>query len=131
MKKIILLAVCATLLATACQKAKDILTVKAFFSANAFTELNCDSWTGSHSDNSFDSVNVTFTNNSQRLLHVNWIDYNGQEQTWFDLANGTSHDVPTFKTHVWIIRKTDGACSTVLKIKQGSTTHETVSFGEQ
>lgn len=130
-KNTTLLMLVAVLLIGGCSKIIDVLTVKAIYNASAFTEISCDNVTGQHSDNSFDSVNVTFTNNSKRLLHINWIDYSGQEQSWIDLADGNSHDIPTYKTHVWIIRKTDGACSTILKIKNGATTHETVSFGQQ
>jgi hypothetical protein len=131
MKKIMLLALCATLLTTACQKAKDLLTVKAFYNSNAFNEKNCDELSGLASTTGIDSVNVTFTNNSKRQLHINWINYSGAEEHWIDLEDGASHDIPTFKTHVWIVRKTDGACSTILIVRNGATNHETVSFGQQ
>ena len=131
MKKIFFLIVSAALITTSCQKVKDLLTVKAFYNANAFTEKTCDQLTGLASQNSLDSINITFTNNSKRLLHINWIDYSGHEVTYHDLADGTSWDCPTFLTHPWIARKTDGACSTILIPKTGASSHETVSFGQQ
>ena len=126
-----MLVVSAVILTTSCQKVKDLLTVKAFYNANAFTEKTCDQFPGVKSLVYTDSVNITFTNNSKRELHINWIDYTGTEQTWVDLSDGASHDVPTFITHVWIVRKTDGACATILIPKTGASSHETVSFGQQ
>lgn len=131
MKKILLLAVCAALMTTACQKAKDLLTVKAFYNATAFTEKNCDQLSGTVSGPGIDPVTITFTNNSKRQLHINWIDDSGSEVHYIDIEDGHSIDQPTFKSHVWIVRKTDGACSTILIVKNTATSHETVSFGEQ
>jgi hypothetical protein len=131
MKKLIPLALSILIISAACQKAKDLLTVKAFYNANAFTEKNCDQLGSVKSINSLDSVNITFTNKSKRLLHINWIDYTGSEVTYKDLADGASWDVPTYQTHPWLIRKTDGACLTILIPKAGASSHETVSFGEQ
>ncbi len=131
MKRLFILLTSAVLLNTACQKAKDLLTVKAFYNAGAFTEKSCDQLTGTKSLNSLDSVNITFTNNSKRLLHIKWVDYNGSEVNYSDLADGNSWSVPTYLTHVWVIRKTDGACSTILIPKTGAASHETVTFGQQ
>ena len=130
MKKLFLLSIATVFLFTACQKAKDILTVKAIYNANAFTEKNCDQLGSVGSVNSIDSINITFTNHSKRQLHINWIDYTSAEVTYHDLEDGASWDCPTFLTHPWIIRKTDGACSTILIAKMGASNHETVSFGE-
>lgn len=131
MKRLLLLVFATALLTNACQKVKDLLTVKAFYNSNAFTEKTCDQFPGVKSLNSLDSINITFTNNSKRTLHINWIDYNGSEVTYSDLADGGSWSVPTYLTHVWIVRKTDGACSTILIPKTGAASHETVSFGQQ
>lgn len=131
MKKLFFLAIVVGIIAAGCTKVKDILTVKAIYNSAAFTEKNCDQLTGLKSLNSLDSVNVTFTNHSKRLLHINWIDYSGSEVSYQDLADGASWTVPTYLTHVWIIRKTDNACSTILILKTGAARNETVSFGEQ
>ena len=131
MKKLFLLTITVGIIATGCTKVKDILTIKAIYNAASFTEKNCDQLSGLKSLNSFDTVNITFTNHSKRLLHINWIDYNGSEMSYKDLEDGTSWTIPTYLTHVWIIRKTDNACSTILIPKTGAGTNETVSFGEQ
>lgn len=131
MKRLLILIVSAALLATSCQKVKDLLTVKAFYNSNAFSEKNCDQFPGVKSLTSLDSINITFTNNSKRELHINWIDYSGSEQPYSDLADGSSWSVPTYLTHVWIVRKTDGACATILIPKSGAASHEDVSFGQQ
>lgn len=131
MKRLFFLVVAATILTTSCKKVTNLLTVKAFYTAGAFTEKSCEELVGLKSINSIDSVNITFTNNSKRLLHIKWIDYNGTEVAYSDLADGTSWSVPTYLTHPWVIRKTDGACSTILIPKAGASSHETVSFGEQ
>ncbi|MBS1625643.1 MAG: hypothetical protein JST83_16570 [Bacteroidetes bacterium] len=131
MKKLLLLALTVGIIASSCTKVKDILTVKAIYNANAFTEKNCDQLTGLKSLNSLDAVNVTFVNHSKRQLHINWIDYSGSEVSYKDLEDGDSWTIPTYLTHVWIIRKTDNACSTILIPKTGAGRDETVSFGEQ
>jgi hypothetical protein len=130
MKRLLLLIICATFITTACKKVTDILTVKAIYNANAFTEKNCDQLGIVKSVYDFDSVNITFTNNSKRLLHINWLDYTGHEVTYHDLEDGASWSIPTYQTHPWIIRKTDGACSTILIPKAGAASHENVSFGQ-
>jgi len=131
MKRLFFLVLLSAVIATSCKKVTDLLTVKAFYNTNAFTEKNCDQFGSVASINSIDSVNITFTNNSKRELHINWIDYSGHEVTYHDLPDGASWDCPTFLTHPWIIRKTDGACSTILIPKTGASSHETVSFGQQ
>ncbi|MBP9151673.1 MAG: hypothetical protein KBF73_05280 [Flavobacteriales bacterium] len=114
-----------------CDKIKDLLTVKAFYNSNAFTETDCEQLAGMHSDNSLDPITVTFVNNSKRELHINWIDYNGSEVGYYDLEDGDSVVVPTYLTHVWIIRLTNNACSTILIPKIGAAQAETVTFGEE
>jgi hypothetical protein len=131
MKRFFFLVIAATILTTSCKKVVDLLKVKAFYTAGSFYEINCDQLGAQASQNSLDSVNITFTNNSKRELHINWIDYTGHEVTYHDLADGASWDCPTFLTHPWIIRKTDGACSTILIPKMGAASHETVSFGQE
>jgi 5'-3' exonuclease len=131
MKRLLLLIICATFITTACKKVTDILTVKAIYNANAFTEKNCDQLGTVKSINSNTAVNITFVNNSKRQLHINWLDYNGAEQHYKDLEDGQSWICPTFLTHPWIIRKTDNACATILIPKAGATSSETVSFGER
>lgn len=131
MKRLFFLVLLATIITTSCKKVTDLLTVKAFYNAGSFTEKNCDQLIGLKSINSIDSVNITFTNNSKRLLHIKWIDYNGSEVSYSDLADGASWSVPTYLTHPWVIRKTDGACATILIPKMGASSHETVSFGQQ
>ena len=131
MKKLLLLSIVLGIIAASCSKVKDILTVKAIYNANAFTETNCDQLSGQKSLNSLNPIDITFTNHCKRELHINWIDYNGSEVSYKDLADGDSWTVPTYFTHVWIIRKTDGACSTILIPKTGAGRTETVSFGEK
>ena len=131
MKKFILFVVVVVIASTGCQKVKDLLQVIACYNASAFTEKTCDQFPGVKSLTDLDSVNITFTNNSKRLLHINWIDYSGSEVTYTDLPDGGTWSIPTFLTHVWIIRKTDGACSTILIPKTGANSHEDVTFGEQ
>ncbi len=131
MKRLFFLVLSVAIITTSCNKVKDLLQVKAFYNANAFTEKTCDQFGSVASVNSIDSINITFTNNSKRELHINWIDYTGAEVTYHDLPDGASWDCPTFLTHPWIVRKTDGACSTILIPKTGAGSHETVSFGQQ
>lgn len=131
MKKLLLPVICVALTITSCKKIIDVLTIKAIYNANAFTEKNCDQLGTVKSLNSYTAINITFVNHSKRQLHINWLDYNGAEQTYKDLEDGQSWDCPTFLTHPWIIRKTDGACSTILIPKAGASANETVSFGEQ
>lgn len=130
MRKLLLLTIIVGIIAAGCTKVKDILTVKAIYNSASFTEKNCDQLAGLKSLNSLNAVDVTFTNHSKRLLHINWIDYNGTEVSYKDLEDGASWSIPTFLTHVWIIRKTDNACSTILIPKAGTARTETVSFGE-
>ena len=131
MKKSILLLSAIVLVLAGCDKIIDLLNVKAFYNAGAFTEQDCDQFPGVRSTAALDSVNVTFVNNSKRELHINWIDYDGSEVSYFDLADGASVDVPTYITHVWIVRLTNNACSTILIPKTGASQHETVTFGEE
>jgi len=129
-KSLVFLAVIIVLISS-CDKITDLLTVKAFYNAGAFTEQDCDQFPGVRSTAALDSVNITFVNNSKRELHINWIDYDGSEVSYFDLADGASVDVPTYLTHVWIVRLTNNACSTILTPKIGASQHETVTFGEE
>lgn len=131
MKKVLLPLICCLLAISSCKKIIDVLTVKAIYNANAFTESNCDKLGTVKSINSYTAIDITFVNNSKRQLHINWIDYNGAEQHYKDLEDGQSWVCPTFLTHPWIIRKTDNACATILTPKAGAGTSETVSFGEK
>ncbi len=131
MKKSIFPITAIFLILAGCDKITDLLTVKAFYNAVAFTEQDCDQFPGVRSTAALDSVNIKFVNNSKRELHINWIDYDGSEVSYFDLADGASVDVPTYLTHVWIVRLTNNACSTILIPKTGASQHETVTFGEE
>jgi hypothetical protein len=131
MRKSLIPLMCVMLTIAGCDKITDLLTVKAFYNANAFDELACDQFPGVQSVSALDPVNVTFVNNSKRELHINWINYDGSEVSYFDLADGDSVDVPTYLTHVWIIRLTNNACSTILIPKMGAGPNETVTFGEE
>jgi hypothetical protein len=131
MKKSILLLSAIVLVLAGCDKITALLNVKAFYNAGAFTEQDCEQFPGVRSTATLDSVNIKFVNNSKRELHINWIDYDGSEVSYFDLADGASVDVPTYLTHVWIVRLTNNSCSTILIPKTGASHHETVTFGEE
>jgi hypothetical protein len=131
MKKPLLLFVIIAIGAAGCDKITDLLTVKAFYTAAAFEEHDCDHLASLSSQNSLDAVNVTFVNNSKRELNINWIDYDGMEVSYFDLEDGDSVSVPTYLTHPWIIRLNNNACSTILVPKVGAGQNETVTFGEE
>lgn len=125
-----LAALCSALIFTSCKKETDKI-VKAIFDATAFTEKSCDSLGAVASMSATDTVTITFTNNSNGELHINWIDYSGNEQDWIDVADGTSQDVITYLTHPWIVRKADSTCVTILIAKTGASSTEAVSFEEQ
>jgi len=131
MKKALLAMFVIASIATGCDKITDLLTVKAFYNSTAFTETDCEQLAGVRSDLSTDSMNITFVNNSERELHINWIDLDGSEVSYFDLADGASVDVPTYKGHAWIVRLTNNGCSTILKSTSSAGQSETVSFGAE
>jgi hypothetical protein len=131
MKKALLLLAIIAIGAAGCDKITDLLTVKAFYNAAAFEEHDCEHLSGIRSINSLDAVNLTFINNSKRELNINWIDYDGMEVSYFELADGDTVSVPSYLTHPWIIRLTNNACSTILIPKAGAGANETVTFGEE
>jgi hypothetical protein len=127
MKESILVFATLILFTAACNKNK-VKPVEATFDNSAFTENTCSQASGLESDSAATTITITFTNNTDRDLHINWIDYAGAEQDWIDLDMGTSDDVPTFLTHVWIVRQDDGSCVTILTPKAGASSTETVTF---
>ncbi len=131
MKKTLLLFAIIAISAAGCEKVTDLLTVKAFYTATSFDEHDCDHASSLASQNSLDPVYITFVNNSKRQLHINWLNYNGEEVTQFNLEDGDSVGVTSYLTHPWIIRLTNGACSTIIIPKYGANASETVTFGEE
>ena len=47
---------------------------------------------------------ITFINASDGAITVNWIDYEGKEQFWFELQPGQSQRQETYVTHPWCVR---------------------------
>ena len=47
---------------------------------------------------------ITFVNSHDGAINVNWVDYQGTEQFWFELQPGQSHRQETFVTHPWCVR---------------------------
>lgn len=131
MKKSLFLFAAMAMLTTGCEKITDLLTVRAFYTATSFEEHDCDHAASLASQNSLDPVYINFVNNSKRTLNINWLNYEGQEVTYFELEDGESVGVPSYLTHPWIIRLTNGACSTILIPKMGANASETVTFGEE
>ena len=48
-----------------------------------------------------ESIGVRFTNQSTKTLKVNWINFQGKQVKYTDLAPGCVWDVNTFATHPW------------------------------
>ena len=51
------------------------------------------------------SVKVTFYNNTSSSVRVYWINFQGVEVKYFDLAPGNSYIQPTYNTHKWRVRQ--------------------------
>jgi hypothetical protein len=131
MRTALLLFAIIAISASGCEKATDLLTVKAFFTAVSFEEHACDHASSLASQNSLDPVYINFVNNSNRTLTINWINYDGLEVNYFELADGDSVGVPSYLTHPWIIRTSADDCATIVIAKFGANASETVTFGEE
>ncbi|MBO0347198.1 hypothetical protein J0X15_18360 [Roseibium sp. CAU 1637] len=53
---------------------------------------------------------IVFQNNSTRPVDVNWIGYDGNTRHFATLEPGQMLNQPTFVTHAWLVRETNGPC---------------------
>lgn len=72
--------------------------------------LNCQERSSLKSHNDNQSTVVQFVNLTSTLAHVYWIDFDGQEQSYYDMPAHSVATVDTYVTHPWVIRDASGNC---------------------
>jgi hypothetical protein len=50
-----------------------------------------------------DAINLTFVNNSQKTVKIDWVAYDGALTTYGEPAPGVSFEQPTYLTHPWAV----------------------------
>ncbi|HEX5839419.1 MAG TPA: hypothetical protein VFY26_16400 [Anaerolineales bacterium] len=71
-------------------------------------------------------VNLTFTNNSDSIVDVYWIDYNCEKQLYGTLEPGGSYQQGTYATHPWVF--VDAETGDTLKTIVAGATDEEVTI---
>lgn len=70
----------------------------------------CEATNQLRSKNGELAINVVFRNQRSDDVTVNWVNYQGQEITYGVLASGQEWTQPTYVTHPWVIRDSNGSC---------------------
>ena len=47
-------------------------------------------------------LDIPMTNNTDFVVQVNWINYEGDESNWFELQPGETRTIGTAATHIWV-----------------------------
>lgn len=76
----------------------------------AQTDSSCSKERSSRSAKTTQAVNATFTNQTEELHTVYWLDFDGKRQKWFDLSAGQALQQSTFAGHLWLVAKPNGQC---------------------
>jgi hypothetical protein len=53
---------------------------------------------------------VTFVNETDAPVLIDWVNYEGELERYTELAPGARYDQPTWITHPWVVSRDDGTC---------------------
>ncbi len=65
-------------------------------------------------------IEIRFKNHMYTAVDVWWVNFNGQEQWWFELSPGESRGQPTYATHPWVVRLKD-SCEVLRRVDPGAS----------
>ena len=71
---------------------------------------------------------LKFVNSTTFTVKIDWIDQQGQLQTYANLEPGQSHDLQTYCTHPWAFTSSGGlqAITSLLELSDSEKNHYTV-----
>ena len=96
---------------SSCTKEEVEVILQAVFNSNNVRAYNCDALDTLYSLTGSPSLNVRFENEASSNIKIQWIDFQGQLQTYKDaLEPGDDYFVQSFQFHYWLISDSEGDC---------------------
>lgn len=83
--------------------------------------LACDVFPGIKTPGGDSTASVTFTNDTDMMRSVMWIDFKGQPQPYFNLDPGQSQTQPTSAGAVWMMTDGPGNCAELYVAPAGNS----------
>jgi len=75
-----------------------------------FTELPCSAEVKTKSTDSKKSVKLKILNNSNSMMLIHWLDYDGKRNLYHKIKSGGTVYQETSSLHPWLASRTNGAC---------------------
>jgi hypothetical protein len=75
-----------------------------------FNELSCNSEVKTKSTGSGKSVRLKIFNNSNSMMLIHWLDYDGKRNLYHEIKSGRTVSQETSLLHPWLASRTNGAC---------------------
>ena len=75
-----------------------------------FTELSCSAELKTKSTGSGKSVKLKILNNSNSMMLIHWLDYDGKRILYHEIKSGGTVYQETSSLHPWLASRTNGAC---------------------
>ena len=92
--------------------------------------LGCSSRGTARSRRADNPATMRFTNTTNGVIQLFWLDYQGQQQFYVALQPGDRYDQPSFYSHPWLVTSVDGRCLGIYQASQAFT-EITVGVGGQ